>query len=200
MTGSIGPDSRCMPDPTLDPLADLLARTALGDRAAFRMLYDTTAPRLFGIAVGLLRRRELAEEVLQESFVHIWHRAASYRPGAAQPISWLIAIVRNQALDRLRHSGRRPEDDLPEDDDFVGDDAESHPDPLALLEQSVDALQVRTCLEDLQGSPRQCLALAFYRGLSHSEMARHLDAPLGSVKVWLRRGLERLRRCLEALT
>ncbi len=189
-----------MTDSHLDPLADLLARTALGDRAAFRMLYDTTAPRLFGIAVGLLRRRELAEEILQESFVAIWHRAASYRPGTARPISWLIAIVRNQALDRLRQAGRRPEQGLPDDDEGTDDDREAHPDPLALLEQSVDALRVRTCLDDLRGHPRQCLALAFYRGLSHSEMASHLDAPLGSVKVWLRRGLDRLRRCLEALS
>ncbi|MCB1889427.1 MAG: sigma-70 family RNA polymerase sigma factor [Rhodocyclaceae bacterium] len=188
-----------MPDPTLDSLADLLARTALGDRDAFRMLYDATSPRLFGIAVGLLRRRELAEEVLQESFVSIWHRAGSYRPGSAQPISWLIAIVRNQALDRLRHSGRRPEEGLPDLDEVADDAPDAPTDPLNQLERSVDALHVRACLDDLRGSPRQCLALAFYRGLTHSEMASHLDAPLGSVKVWLRRGLERLKRCLEAL-
>lgn len=191
--------ANAMPAPEHDPLPDLLSRTALGDRKAFRALYELSAPRLYGIALGLLRRREHAEEVLQDSFVCIWHRAATYRPGDARPISWMIAIVRNQALDRLRQAGRRQEAALPDEDDDEAASDGGAADPLGLLERSLEALRVRQCMGELVGHPRQCLALAYYRGLSHGELAEHLDAPLGSVKVWLRRGLQRLRRCLEAL-
>jgi RNA polymerase sigma-70 factor (ECF subfamily) len=191
-----------MPDPA--QLEGLLARVVLRDREAFRQLYETCSPQLFGIALRLLRRRDLAEDVLQDAFASIWHRADSYRPAASQPMTWLTSVVRNRALDVLRAEALRRTEPL-EEDDGATDRAttaalpDESPGPLGLLEQAADALQMRGCLEAIDGPQRQCLALAYYHGLSHSELAEHLGSPIGSVKVWLRRGIDRLRRCMERL-
>ncbi|HET9339612.1 MAG TPA: sigma-70 family RNA polymerase sigma factor [Casimicrobiaceae bacterium] len=178
-------------------LALLIARIALGDRAAFRQLYDATAPSLLGVALRIVRDRGRAEDVLQDAFVNVWHRAGSYREAAGAPLSWLTAIVRNRALDALRSESRHPTDSLTGDEDEMTDIEDDRPDPLGLLTQAADALAIRACLETIDGSQRQCLALAYYHGLTHAEMAAHLGSPIGSVKVWLRRGLEKIRRCLE---
>lgn len=182
-------------------LADLVARVALGDRQAFRRLYDATAPSLLGVALRLLRDRGRAEDVIQEAFVSVWHRAGGFRASASAPMTWLTAIVRNRALDTLRSDARHDADPLVDDEDEDEDAAreveDDRPEPLGLLTQAADALAVRACLEAIDGSQRQCLALAYYHGLTHAEMAAHLGSPIGSVKAWLRRGLEKLRRCLE---
>lgn len=182
-------------------LADLVARVALGDRQAFRRLYEATAPSLLGVALRLLRDRGRAEDVIQEAFVSVWHRAGGFRASASAPMTWLTAIVRNRALDTLRSDARHDADPLVDDEDEDEDAAreveDDRPEPLGLLTQAADALAVRACLETIDGSQRQCLALAYYHGLTHAEMAAHLGSPIGSVKAWLRRGLEKLRRCLE---
>ena len=184
-------------------LADLVARVALGDRQAFRRLYDATAPSLLGVALRLLRDRGRAEDVIQEAFVSVWLRAYGFRASASAPMTWLTAIVRNRALDTLRSGARHDADLLVDDDDEDEDEdatmeiEDDRPEPLGLLTQAADALAVRACLETIDGSQRQCLALAYYHGLTHAEMAAHLGSPIGSVKGWLRRGLEKLRRCLE---
>lgn len=180
-------------------LADLVARVALGDRQAFRRLYDATAPSLLGVALRLLRDRGRAEDVIQEAFVSVWHRAGGFRASASAPMTWLTAIVRNRALDTLRSDARHDADPLvdDEDEDATIEIKDDRPEPLGLLTQAADALAVRACLETIDGSQRQCLALAYYHGLTHAEMAAHLGSPIGSVKMWLRRGLEKLRRCLE---
>ena len=184
-----------MPAPA--DLQQLLARTALGDRAAFRQLYEASAPRLLGVAMRLLNRRDQAEDVLQETFVSVWHQAGTYTAAASAPMTWLTAIVRNRALDLLRGENRHPTEALDETEDSPRHQLrDDRPDPLGLLEQAADALSIRGCMDAIEGPQRQCLALAYYHGLSHSELAGHLGSPLGSVKVWLRRGLERLRRCL----
>jgi RNA polymerase sigma-70 factor, ECF subfamily len=184
-----------MPDPAT--LQQLLARTALGDRVAFRRLYEASAPRLLGVALRLLNRRDQAEDVLQEAFVNVWHQAGSYTAAASQPMTWLTAIVRNRALDLLRSESRHPTEALDDAEDGPHRQLpDERPNPLGLLEQAADALRIRDCLADIEGPQKQCLALAYYHGLSHSELADHLGSPVGSVKVWLRRGLERLRRCL----
>lgn len=182
-------------------LADLVARVALDDRQAFRRLYDATAPSLLGVALRLLRDRGRAEDVIQEAFVSVWHRAGGFRASASAPMTWLTAIVRNRALDTLRSDARHDADPLVDDEDEDEGAAreleDDRPEPLGLLTQAADALAVRACLETIDGSQRQCLALAYYHGLTHAEMAAHLGSPIGSVKMWLRRGLEKLRRCLE---
>lgn len=178
-------------------LSQILARVALGDRAAFRRLYDATAPSLLGVALRIVRDRGRAEDVLQDAFVNVWNRAGSYRAAAGAPMTWLTAIVRNRALDAIRRESRRAADARVDDEDETLDVEDDRPDPLGLLTQAADALAIRACLETIDGSQRQCLALAYYHGLTHSEMAAHLGSPIGSVKVWLRRGLDKIRRCLE---
>ena len=182
-----------------DLLRDQLARVALGDRAALRKVYDATSAHLFGVALRILNRRDLAEDALQEAFVNVWHHAGSYRASQAEPMTWLISIVRNKALDHLRAGQRHVAESI----DAAGDEHEARqipderPDPMQLLMAAGDALSIRACLEAIEASQRQCLALAYYHGYSHTEVAEHLRAPLGSVKAWIRRGLERLRKCLD---
>lgn len=185
-------------------LKELLARTAAGDHAAFAEVYRRTHAHLFGLALRMLRREQAAEDVLQEAFVSVWKGAAGYRPAVGgqeiQPMTWLIAIVRNKALDALRACARRPESEWVEPD--AGDDSgplqAAAPSALELLAQAADALRIEGCLNALDGSHRQSLALAYYQGLSHSEVAAQMGAPLGSVKAWIRRGLEKLKGCLAA--
>jgi RNA polymerase sigma-70 factor, ECF subfamily len=190
------------PDST--PLQDLLAQAARGDHAAFAAVYERTHAHLFGLALRMLGREQAAEDVLQEAFVSIWKSAAQYRSSIGgqdvQPMTWLIAIVRNKALDALRSRARLKESELP-DDAQEGDGAPQQgagPSALELLSQASRALQIESCLNGLDGSYRQSLALAYYQGLSHSEVAAQMGAPLGSVKAWIRRGLDKLKACLAA--
>lgn len=185
-----------MPDSSLQKD---LARVALGDRAAFERVYQATSAHLFGVALRILGRREAAEDVLQEAFVSVWHHAGSYQAASSQPMTWLISIVRNRALDVVRSAAVRHEAPMPTGDD--GEEIElqdERPGALALLMEGAEALAIRGCMEALDAVHRQSLALAYYHGMSHSEVAAHLQAPLGSVKAWVRRGLERLKKCLEA--
>ena len=179
-------------------LADLIARTALADQAAFRELYAATASQLYGVAMRILRERAIADEILQESFVAVWHHAASYVAGRSQPLTWLTAIVRNRCLDSLRRReldtiSMTAESDDGADLDLPGDAMS----PAELLIAGADAQSVRDCVEALDGGSRQAIALAFFQGLTHAELAAHLREPLGTVKSWVRRGLERLRQCLD---
>ncbi len=175
-----------------------IARLALGERAALKRIYEATSAHLFGVALRILNRRDLAEDVLQEAFVNVWHHAGSYQASQAQPMTWLISIVRNKALDHLRTGKRHVADSIDADDDPEAHQiADERPNPMQLMLQATDALEIRTCMDALDASPRQCLALAYYHGLSHSEVAEHISAPIGSVKAWVRRGLERLKKCLE---
>jgi RNA polymerase sigma-70 factor (ECF subfamily) len=179
-------------------LAELLARTALADQAAFGELYRATSSQLYGTAIRILRDASMAEEVLQESYVAVWHHAASYAPAKSQPMTWLTAIVRNRCLDGLRRRDidtvSMTADDDERDDFEIADDA---PTPPQLLIEGADALSVRECVESLDGGSKQAIALAFFQGLTHAELAAHLREPLGTVKSWVRRGLERLRQCLD---
>ncbi len=182
-----------------DRLGHDLSRVALGDRAALRRVYDATQAHLFGVALRILGRRELAEDVLQEAFVNVWQHAGAYQAAQGQPMTWLISIVRNKALDHLRITQRHIAASLDEGEgEELAELADERPTPMQLLMSAADQLAVRACMEAIEASPRQSLALAFYHGYSHSEVAAHLGAPLGSVKAWIRRGLERLKKCLDA--
>jgi RNA polymerase sigma-70 factor (ECF subfamily) len=178
---------------TADPLAGLLAACARRDRAAFSQLYEATSAKLYGVALRILRREDWAEEVLQECFVSIWTHAPDYRAGLAAPMTWMTSIVRNRCLDWLR----RPRAEVADEDGAYTEGAESgNPGPLAALERVTEAQALTRCLGTLEARQRQAIALAFYDGLSHAELAQHLREPLGTVKTWVRRGLLRLRDCL----
>src|SRR3954466_5360520 len=149
-------------------LKQLLARVALGDRNAFRRLYDATAPSLLGVALRIVRQRERAEDVLQDAFVNAWNRAAGYQAALSQPMTWLTAIVRNRALDEIRSVARHGADSLDERADEGAELADAQGNPLTLLEEAADALAISDCLNAIDGSQRQCLALVYYHGFSHS--------------------------------
>lgn len=179
-------------------LAGLLARTARADEAAFAELYRQTASHLYAVALRMLREPAAAEETLQEAFVSVWHHAGSYVPSLSQPQTWLASVVRNRCLDRLR---RREPDTVPlarDDDDGSELDLPAQGgSPDELLRAAADARSVRACVEGLEGGQRQAIALAFYRGMTHAEVALHLGVPLGTAKSWVRRGLARLKDCLD---
>lgn len=185
-----------------EQLALLLARVALGDRSSFAQLYGRTRRELFAVAYRVLGSRETAEDALQDAFVSIWHHAANYRVAASQPMTWMTSIVRNRALDVFRSEGKHPQravrasvHDAEEDAVQI---ASPDPEPSELLDQAVESLGIRRCMDALDPAQRQALSLAYYRGLSHSEIAETMDAPVGTVKSWVRRGLDRLKHCLEA--
>lgn len=177
-------------------LAGLLARCALRDQQAFAVLYETTSAKLFGVALRILRRSNWAEEVLQEAFVNIWNHAADYTPAKSAPLTWMTSVVRNRALDWLR----RPRDQEIGDayEAMVDAKADDAPGPLEALAGAAEGAMLARCLERLDARQRQSIALAYFHGLSHSELASHLQEPLGSVKTWIRRGLQHLRACLTA--
>jgi RNA polymerase sigma-70 factor (ECF subfamily) len=183
-------------------LQQLIERTAQGDHACFAQVYARTQAHLFGVALRMLGREQAAEDVLQEAFVSIWKNAGSYRSHVngqpVQPMTWLMAIVRNKSLDALRQRTRRAESELPGDDALDDATGASAPSALDLLGEATRALHIEACLGALDGSHRQSLALAYYQGLSHSEVAQQMGAPLGSVKAWIRRGLDKLKTCLAA--
>ncbi len=180
-------------------LATLLSRVALGDQTAFGEFYEKTSSHLYGVALRILRDPSHAEEILQEAYVNVWHHAGSYEAAKSQPLTWLTTIVRNRCLDQLR---RRELDTVTlnndDDDDAPAYDPPSDaPSPAAMLMAGAEARSVRDCVDTLDGGPKQAVALAFYHGLSHSELALQLHEPLGTVKSWVRRGLEKLKTCLD---
>ncbi|SOZ13935.1 RNA polymerase sigma factor, sigma-24 [Cupriavidus taiwanensis] len=182
-----------------DRLEELLRAVAVGERQALRAIYDLTATKLFGLALRITGRRDWAEDVVQESFVSIWHHAGDYRPQLAAPMTWMTAIVRNRALDCLRRAAaaRVPQTAELEQDlaEWLADDAAG---PAELAEASQQARALNRCLQRLEQSQRQAIMLAYLQDLSHAELAERLRAPLGTVKSWIRRGLERLRSCMES--
>jgi RNA polymerase sigma-70 factor, ECF subfamily len=187
-----------------DELSASLSRVALGDRAAFARVYELTNAHLFGLAQRMLGDRQWAEDVLQESFVNVWKNATSYNAAMSQPMTWLIAVVRNRCLDALRSQGRRiattsaTVDADGEDSQLEDDFADPAHGPVELLDAATDTLRVRSCMDTLDVRIRQSLALAYYLGMSNTEVATHLSSPLGSVKTWIRRGLQQLKNCIEA--
>ena len=183
-----------------EQLAALLSRVALGDQRAFADLYRQVGAHLYGVALRIVRDAPIAEEILQEAFVNVWHHAGTYDAAKSQPTTWLTSIVRNRCLDQLR---KREIDTVTlasgvEDDAPAWDPPSDGPTPIELLLAGADARAVRDRVDSLDAGPKQAIALAFFQGLSHGELAAHLREPLGTVKSWVRRGLERLRRCLDA--
>ncbi|MFN3613870.1 MAG: sigma-70 family RNA polymerase sigma factor [Rubrimonas sp.] len=171
--------------------AALLEACAMGDRGALRMLFETEGPRLVGVAQRILRRRELAEEAVQDGFASIWRNASGFDRSAGSARGWIYAIVRNRALNLLRDGAR---------EDIV------EPEALDLLRETGTAEQawlglgeaeaLRRCLDALEPQRRRAVLLAYVLGLTHGEIAGRMGAPLGTVKAWVRRALISLRECM----
>ncbi len=171
-----------------------LHASARHDRLAFRSLYDASSPKLYGLALRILGRRELAEEVLQESFVAIWHNAGEYESALSAPMTWMTTIVRNRAFDQLRRIRNDAELDLD------GDAHESLVDlaatPAEQLQMSSEARALADCMAALEEKHREVVGMAFFHDLSYNDVAQKLALPLGTVKTWIRRSLVRLHGCL----
>ena len=176
-----------------DTLEQLLVRTGMRDRAAFARLYQQTAPRLFGLCVRLLQERSEAEDVLQEAFVSVWRRANRYNPSLGGANTWLTAVVRNRAIDRLRQRRETTNAD-PLEFERVPDASHG---PAAHAMASADYLRLERCLEQLDPKYSRAVRAAFFTGATYKELAERGQVPLATLKSWIRRALLQLRTCLE---
>lgn len=191
-------------DPSDDSrLIALLERTAsaslpLAEREqAFQALYDLTSSKMYGLARRVVGNREWAEDVLQEAYLTVWRVAGTYRGTLSPPLAWLGLIVRSRALDFLRRRASERADAALELDTAI---EESTPgdaaNPMDTRQASEAAWALHECLRKLESRQRQVVSLAYMRDLSHGELAQQLSLPLGTVKTWIRRGLEQLRGCM----
>lgn len=174
-------------------LFEMLVKTGQGDRQAFAMLYQATSAKLFALALRILASRDLAEEALQDAYVKIWHSADTYREDKASVMTWMTAIVRNRCIDLLRASPR--EQGLHEDQSF-DDWASEDLGPMEAAATQSDTKALLRCMGQLAPKQRQAFALSYFHGLAHEQLAQQLAQPLGTVKTWLRRGLETLKNCM----
>ena len=178
-------------------LVALLDRVALADESALRELYELTSSRLYGVAVRVVSNRDWAEDVLQEAFLNIWRIAGDYKASLSPPMAWMGLIVRSRGLDFLRRRTSERADTAQELDEFISETvAGDSPNPMDVTQASEQALALHQCLSQLDSKQREVVSLAYMRDLSHAELAAQLKLPLGTVKSWIRRGLEQLRGCM----
>lgn len=179
--------------PDSQRLEVLIQECAQGREAALAELYHLSSPHLFALAIRMLRRSDWAEEVLQDCYISIWRSAGRYSAEQSQAMTWMTRIVRNRCIDLLR----RPDHERPDPDGTIQDAwADDAPGPLDRLGASQESQRLADCMKQLESKQRAAIALSFFDDLSHSEIARQLGSPLGTIKSWVRRGMERLKRCL----
>ena len=165
--------------------------------AALRELYDLTSSKLYGVALRVAGNRDWAEDVVQEAYLNIWRIAGEYRASLSPPMAWMGVIVRSRALDFLRRRVSQRADAGLELDDAISETvAGDSPNPMDTTQASEQAWALHECLRKLEARQREVVSLAYLRDLSHSELAEQLKLPLGTVKTWIRRGLEQLRGCM----
>jgi RNA polymerase sigma-70 factor, ECF subfamily len=186
-----------MPDgsgQTVDSLIDLLAKVSRHDRDAFAALYQATSRKLFGVVVRILNRKQVAEDVLQDVYVRIWEKAGDFNPSLGSPIAWMATIARNRALDEAR---RRPYVISSEEVSGFEDMASPERNAAEELELTEDYNRLYRCLENLEDEKRAMVLLAYQSGLSREMLAQRFNKPVATVKTWLRRSLEALKKCLD---
>ncbi|MBX9795482.1 MAG: sigma-70 family RNA polymerase sigma factor [Sphingomonas sp.] len=174
-------------------LAALLIRVGDGDRAALSDVYRRTSAKLFGICLRICGERQAAEDVLQEVYLTVWKRAAGYEPGRASPITWLATIARNRAIDWRRAQGTRPT--APIDDAAPVADDRPGAEQVMLADEA--GRRLHFCLDQIEERARAAIRTAFFDGVTYVELAERQGVPLGTMKSWVRRGLMRLRECVE---
>lgn len=180
----------------------LLARVAMEDRSAFKALYDLTAGLLLATAARVLNDRALAEDVVQDVFAGLWHKATDLQVPTIRNLGWLCVVTRNRAID---HARKRPTDvslqgQTDEGQDYTHDAPSDSPDVFAQLTMEQDKQCLEACLKRLEPEPRQAVLLAYMEGLTHMELAQRMQRPLGTIKAWTRRSLLALRQCMAAAT
>ena len=173
---------------------ELLARCAKRDAVAFQILYEQTSPRMYALCLSMLKHEGLAEDVLQEAYVKIWDNAHRFLPSKGKARTWMTTVVRNKTLDKLRSLKARP---IETEVGYEGlEFASQYLEPEQFSSLSEETSQLMHCLNQLKPEQKECILLSYYYGHTHEEMARQLKRPLGTVKAWIRRGLEKLRLCL----
>jgi RNA polymerase sigma factor (sigma-70 family) len=175
-------------------LAAALVRVAAGDRAALRIIYQDTAAKLFGVVLRILKDKSEAEDVLQEIFVTVWRKAGSFDPAKASPVTWLVSIARNRAIDRLRASSARRRSEPIEAAEKVIDSGQAG---VEYVEWKQEQQRLARCLDELDWRHAAAIRAAFLDGFTYDELAQRMDVPLGTIKSRIRRGLLKLRTCLE---
>ena len=173
-------------------LVGLLAEIAKGDAGAFERLYGATRAKLYGVLLRILGRPELADEVMQETYLKLWKSAASFDPAIASPITWMVAIARNRAIDIVRKRSEASIEDEPEALSVAADT----PPPLARREMTEELKRLLACLGKLDPEKQRIVLLAYYSGWSREQLARKLDIPVNTIKTWLRRSLLEIRGCM----
>ena len=170
----------------------LMAGVARGDQAAFERLYVATRAKLYGVVLRILRRTDLAEEVVQEAYLKIWNNAGSFDAKLATPITWMVAIARNRALDVVRRKGEVSIEDEPAAMEAAGEE----PNPLARQEMTEELRRLLGCLGQVEEERRRLVLLAYYSGWSREQLSAKFGAPANTIKTWLRRSLAEIRECL----
>ena len=178
--------------PASTDITRLIVRVSMKDRTAFDLLYQRTSAKLFGVCLRVLADRGEAEEALQEVFVKIWTKSDRFAASDLSPISWLVAIARNHAIDRVRGRRMRPLGidealDVPDDE----------PSPEAQAEASGERERIEGCLNELEQDKAAAVRGAYLDGHSYAELAERYHVPLNTMRTWLRRSLQKLRECLE---
>ena len=181
-------------DADREQLRGWLLATADGDRSAFESLYQRTSAKLFGVCLRILGERNEAEEVLQDVFLVIWRKAKQYDADRASPITWLAMIARNKSIDRLR-SGRVDRSSVPID--LTAELADDGPSASALADAAIEGGLLHDCIDELSGDQRGAIRVAFFEGCTYDEIAIRSDTALGTIKSWIRRGLIKLKDCLQ---
>ena len=169
----------------------LLAAVAKGDAAAFERLYDATRAKLYGVLLRILGRPEMADEVMQETYLKVWNMADQFDPTVASPITWMVAIARNRAIDIVRKKGEVSIEEEPE----ALEVAAETPAPLARREMTEELKRLLSCLGKLDPEKQRIVLLAYYSGWSREQLAKKLDIPVNTIKTWLRRSLIEIREC-----
>jgi RNA polymerase sigma-70 factor (ECF subfamily) len=173
-------------------LAWLLAAVARQDEAAFERVYAATRAKLYGVVLRILRRQDLAEEVIQETYVKIWNCAGQFNPELASPITWMTAIARNRAIDLVRKKSEASIEDEPDAMDVAADS----PDPLARREMTEELKRLLECVGRLEPDRQKLVLLAYYNGWSREQLAEKFGSPVNTIKTWLRRSMLDIRLCL----
>ena len=177
---------------SLAEIENLIAKVALGDRTAFEHLYDATSAKLLGVILRILRDKGAAEDALQDVYLKVWRNADRYAQNGYSPMTWLITIARNTAIDRLRAT--RSTDDLADYDEVLPADG---PTPEAAAIASSEARRIAGCMQELGSDRRNAVQGAYLYGQTYADLAKQYDVPLNTMRTWLRRSLIALRECME---